>query len=231
MPAIDLTGQRFGRLIALNATEKRKRRSVVWRFECDCGSEVELAAGPVRAGVVSSCGCLRKEVGREKIERIAGLGAKATRTHGHSKGRCGRPTPTFTTWVNMIQRCTNPKHKNYGRYGGRGITVCERWLNSFETFLKDMGEKPAGVQIDRKDNNLGYEPGNCRWATPRQNINNREVTRRITLLGRTQTLEEWATELNVSHQAIAYRLNNGWSVEEALSMPFDYANGWNRGVR
>lgn len=152
-------------------------------------------------------------------------------THNHSRSNDGRPTKTFTAWVNMIQRCYNESHKSFHRYGGRGIKVCERWKDSFENFLEDMGESPDGLQLDRKDVDGDYEPDNCRWVTPKVNANNRGNNTLIEHDGRTQTVSEWAREIGISKQALLYRLNNGWSVSEALSMKLGHGNGWARGSR
>jgi hypothetical protein len=132
----------------------------------------------------------------------------------------------------MLQRCTNPKHKNWDRYGGRGIKVCDRWQNSFENFLADMGEKPfLKAQLDREDNEGNYEPGNCRWVSSAENVNNRFNTIMLDFDGRRQSLSEWSKEVGIGNKAIAYRLKAGWPVEEALTRPLAHSNGWLRGVR
>jgi hypothetical protein len=130
----------------------------------------------------------------------------------------------------MRLRCLKPSHKAYKDYGAKGIKICERWMK-FENFLADMGERPEGTTLDRKNGTKGYEPGNCRWATPTEQTNNLKTNRKITYDSRTQNIKEWAAELGCSHQAIAYRLNEGWSVEEAFTIPFDHGNGWYRGKR
>jgi hypothetical protein len=218
----DLTGQRFGRLVAVKMLPHRLRREVVWQFLCDCGTSVERPTGDIKRGNASSCGCLRRET-----SSVNGIGQKprllayneSTKTHGLTHSL------TYFIWGGMIQRCTNPNSKSYPRYGGRGITVCARWQSSFENFLADMGEKPdSALEIDREDNDGNYEPGNCRWVTTVVNANNRSSCRPITFNGPTQNIKEWATELGTSHAAIAYRLNNGWPVEEALTRPFSHGN-------
>lgn len=153
----NITGQRFGRLIALYDTGDRLHKSVVWLLKCDCGNTHKASMGNLRQGYVTSCGCLYKEIN----------GSWQT-THGMHLSK------TYRSWASMIQRCNNKNNSRYHRYGGRGITVCGSWLNSFENFLSDMGERPKGMTLDRYPNNDGnYESSNCRWATPAQQANNR----------------------------------------------------------
>jgi Fic family protein len=122
------------------------------------------------------------------------------------------------TWLCMHQRCNYPKHKSYVAYGGRGITICERW-NSFEHFYADMGEVPARKTLDRKDNNKGYSPENCRWASNHEQANNKRNNFKITGFGRKLTLIDWSRETGLSKATITYRLAKGMSPEVALSTP------------
>lgn len=221
-PSLDLSGLRFGRLIATERVRTAKGRTG-YTCVCDCGVQTVVGHAALANGKRRSCGCGKRDT--------AIALCKANKTHGHSSSNSGRPTPTFTAWVNMIQRCENPKHNSFDRYGGRGIKVCARW-KSFEAFLEDIGEKPPGLEIDREDNNGDYAPGNCRWVTRVENANNREANRALTLKGRTQNIKQWAAELGCSHQVIGYRLRNGWSVEEALTRSVIHGNnGWDRGSR
>ena len=155
----DIKNQRFGKLIALEYSHTEKGKSSTWICRCDCGriSKVELSS--LRSGNTQSCGCLR-------LERIA----KSNSTHGKSK------TSEYYAWDNMIQRCVNPNNPEYKNYGGRGISVCEEWRNSFELFLQDMGLKPKEkFSLDRIDNDKGYYKENCRWTNSfTQAINQRE---------------------------------------------------------
>ena len=142
----------------------------------------------------------------------------ANTTHGLSG------SPTMKTYEAMVRRCTLPRDKDYPDYGGRGIEVCTRWLNSFPAFVEDMGVRPAGMSIGRIDNEGNYEPNNCRWETYRQQNNNRRSTRRITFQGRTQSIAQWARELGTHRQTIRYRIENGWPLSAALTTPINHAN-------
>ncbi len=159
---IDLTGKRFGRLVA-----QAKDRSVTddearWRCRCDCGRETRVRSSSLRNGTSQSCGCLRQEL----------LCARPVK-HGHTTH--GKPTPEWDAWHSMKQRCLNPNHAAYANYGGRGISICQRWVEDFEAFLADVGLKPdPELTLDRIDNDGNYEPGNVRWATwSQQNSNQR----------------------------------------------------------
>lgn len=127
-------------------------------------------------------------------------------------------TPTYLAWINMRVRCSNPKQEGYQYYGGRGIRVCERWQQSFENFLADMGIRPDGMSIDRIDNDRNYEPGNCRWATRIEQENNKRSNRLITAFGKTQTVAQWTKEMGLENCVLIYgRLNAGWDAEKAIS--------------
>lgn len=224
--ATDLTGRKFGRLTATSWTGRRDRGALVWNFACDCGVSVERVGVEVVRGKVLSCGCYKTEINIRSLEQFARPARiKSGTTHGMSQTR------TFYIWSGMIQRCTNSKASGFEHYGGRGIKVCNRWLNSFEAFLADMGVQPVGLQIDRIDNDGDYEPGNCRWVTCQVNMQNRRVSRAITHDGRTLNIKQWAAEIGLSHQAIAYRLRSGWSVSDALTITADHGNGWKNGNR
>lgn len=158
MARLDLTGQRFGRVTALARAAASGGSNTRWRCLCDCGRRFTAQRGNLRRGVTLSCGCMRIE-----MQTI----------HGHASD--GDTSRTYVSWRHMIARCTNPRNDSYIDYGGRGIKVCEHW-RSFANFLADMGERPPGLTLDRFPNRDGnYEPGNCRWATPKEQIGNRRT--------------------------------------------------------
>jgi hypothetical protein len=138
--------------------------------------------------------------------------------HGHK--RRGRVSSTYSSWQNMVQRCTDPRAEEYPRYGGAGVTVHARW-QTFEGFLADMGERPPGTSLDRVDGTRGYEPGNCRWATPTEQSRNRRSNVRLTYQGKTLCVVEWAELLGVPQDRIRNRIRYGWPVERILSNPGD----------
>lgn len=132
----------------------------------------------------------------------------------------GRRDPTYVCWFSMKARCYNPRTINYADYGGRGITVCQRWRESFANFLADMGQRPAdGMELDRKDNNGNYTPANCRWVTAKVNARNRRSNRMLTYRGETHTMAEWAEIAGLPQRILKARMKLGWSVEEAISRP------------
>ena len=157
----DIQGHHFGRLHvksrAPNSAEGRAR----WICSCDCGATTTVLGTHLRSGRTVSCGCYHREVARGAV--LPGACRTAAYKHGHTKDRRG--SRTWVVWSSMRQRCSNPKVRNYDRYGGRGISVCSRW-QEFENFLSDMGEAPDGMTLDRIDPDGNYEPGNCRWVSP-----------------------------------------------------------------
>lgn len=197
-----LVGQKFGRLTAIAVDQNRKGNLIC---VCECGPELSVQLGNLRSGNTTSCGCLRNERLRA-----------STTTHGKYH------TPERRIWAGMLSRCDNPNVKGYPGYGGRGITVCERWRQDFLNFLADMGERPSDEHsIDRFPDQQGnYEPGNCRWATRKQQAQNRKSSVMVTFNGKTQTMRDWEDEFGLVRGMLYYRLRvAGWSIEEALTTP------------
>lgn len=145
----------------------------------------------------------------------APLGNKFAQIHGHAVH--GAQTPTYFSWQHMNDRCYNSNHAFYKDYGGRGISVCERWRKSFTNFLDDMGERPSKLHtIDRIDGNGNYEPDNCRWATRKEQARNRKTNRLIAFNGVTRTLAEWSELTGINREKISWRIDHGWPIEKAM---------------
>ena len=195
-PSRFVIGQKLGRLTGLVQTRPG------WAlYQCECKLAVERQTRHVLQGNTRSCGCLHKE-------RALGSPPK--------HGMYG--TPTYAVWNGMISRCTNPKHKAFKDYGGRGISVCERW-RTFKNFFLDMGCAPAGMTLDRQNNNLGYSKANCRWVSHEVQSNNTRANVLMALNGKTQNVTQWAKELGWSRNAIYDRLRLGWTHERTLTQP------------
>lgn len=196
----DLSGQVFGRLTVLCRAPNQGRQTM---FLCRCkctGAEVTVNANSLTRGLTTSCGCIRSEVLRV-----------IKRTHGATIGR--ERSRTYRCWTNMLTRIRNPKATNYHRYGGRGLQVCKRWL-SFENFLADMGPCPPGHSIERVNNNLGYVPGNCIWATDLVQQANRCNNVCLELHGEWAIQAEWARRFSMSSSKLSRRLQRGLTMAE-----------------
>lgn len=199
----DLTGQTFGRLTVLNLAGRRREYRVYWRCRCECGEVCDVYGGFLTKGKTRSCGCLyRSVVGKHGI------------THGKARTR------VYHSWLGMRSRCYNKRNKMYPTWGGRGITVCDRWRDSFENFYADMGEPPLGTSLDRIDNDGNYEPSNCRWATHKEQANNMRKTLILEIDGRRQPLTHWAKETGIDAKLIRNRIARlGWPITRDLFKP------------
>lgn len=181
-----------------------------WKCLCDCGNTSIVIGYRLKTAHTKSCGCIRHSVS-----------VAANTTHGQAVTETGRPSSEYYAWAHMLARCTNPKNKAYYRYGGAGITVCDRW-KKFENFFADMGAKPSSIHsLDRYPNQRGgYEPDNCRWATPKQQNNNRVVVPLYEYKGQFKTIPEWAEETGLSAKFLRQRIRKaGFSISEAIEIP------------
>lgn len=201
MRAHDLSGRRFGMLVAIKRGPRVQTGvHVKWFCVCDCGTLKSVDSNALLLGSTVSCGCKRARGNH--------------RTHEKSR------TPAYRSWASMMSRCFNPKSFGYRKWGGRGITVCKRWWR-FESFLADMGERPKGLTLDRKRVNGNYKPSNCRWATKKQQARNTRVNRHISFRGERLTVAEWAERTGIARDTLAARIELGWSVHRALTSPLD----------
>lgn len=185
-------GSVFGKLTVLGRSDMSRPGYERLRCMCECGVEAHPHIHNLRRGKTKSCGC----IARDPIVRRAVK-------HGLSN------TPTYISYRQMLARCLNPNAHAYKRYGGAGIYICERWIESFQNFLSDMGERPLGTSLDRIDNNGHYEPGNCRWATEIQQQRNRRSNKFVVVDGVRMTQAEAAEKLGVTQVAVCMRVKAG----------------------
>jgi len=188
----DEIGNVYGKLTVLELAEIRVE--AIWLCRCDCGQLTKVAGSDLRKGGTKSCGCGRKSQGG------------------------GYKTPEYTTWKEMKRRCYNPQFRWYHLYGGRGITICDRWRTSFVNFLADMGPRPfPEATVERVDNDGNYAPENCRWASRLEQGQNTRKVRLLTHNGKTLSIRGWARELGIRHCIILWRLKHKWPIEKVLS--------------
>lgn len=204
MRSSDMIGKRFGLLTVEADLGMRPGKRHFWLCLCDCGSRAEVRQSNL-GRYTNSCGCLNRTRPRAR--------------HGHSGD--DRRSLTYMSWSSMKQRCSNPASDSFASYGGRGITVCERWL-TFEHFLADMGERPPGTSLDRIDNASGYSPDNCRWASATEQLRNTTRNVMVEFRGELLTVSAWAEKLGLHPRTLAARLSRGWSTERALTTPTNH---------
>lgn len=195
---IELTGQRFGRLLVFDRAHKGVRGEIFWNCLCDCGNRVAVRGGHMMRGNSTSCGCLQRE--------------KST-LHGMTK------TPTFKSWESMKQRCLNPKAPDFKNYGGRGIRIHDSWIAEFANFLADMGVRPENTSLDRINVNGDYEPGNCRWATRSEQQQNRRISLVVEWNGKSRSVGEWASITGLDARIIYERIKAKWKIEDVMTKP------------
>lgn len=204
MRAKDLHNQRFGRLLVSRRVGRIIKANgspvILWACVCDCGTEVEVLSSYLLGNKRRSCGCLQRE---KRAEGRVTHGKSGTKTHG--------------VWAGMLSRCRNPNNQAFANYGGRGIGICDRWLE-FENFLADMGEAPDGKTIERVDNDGDYCPENCIWATREEQSRNRRSTIWITANGETLNATEWSRKLGGADMLVARRLRDGWDPQDAVAV-------------
>jgi len=201
----NLTGHRFN-YFTITADYERRTGGVFWRAICDCGNERWIVANRLITGRRKSCGCMRSALCAERATK-------------HGRGKAGSRSRAYRAWDAMKYRCHTPSSKSYARYGGRGITVCDRWRNSFEAFLDDMGEPPEGATLDRIDNSRGYNPDNCRWADAKEQARNRRSNRltaddamRIRQAPNSMRTADIARDIGVSATLVGYaRQGKTWA--------------------
>ena len=206
----EMVGKTFSRLTVTSRGNGRihgTRKRTTWICKCSCGKIVEIDDSSLckKKSATTSCGCYAKEVtSKVCIDRNL--------THGRSKDR------VYKIWFGIIRRCTDSTRKDFNRYGGRGIAICDRWLK-FENFLEDMGECPSGCSVERDRVNGNYEPSNCRWATTKEQANNKRSNKIFIVNGESLTLMQVSEKFNINYRRLQTRLVLGWSIEEAIKCP------------
>lgn len=215
-------GEKFNFLTIIGEIKEKVLMAVV---ECDCGTVKKIRKSRVVSGETKSCGCFARETARKTIElirekRVLTPEARArmggTTRYKPSHGMKG--SPEYVAWCSMINRCTNKRSTSYRTHGARGIKVCDRWVESFSNFFKDMGCRPSSMHsLDRIDNDGNYEPENCRWATPQQQQRNKRTSTVITHEGKSLTAAEWSEITGIKADTIASRKRRGWEDSKCVS--------------
>lgn len=208
--ALELTGQKFGRLTVVQRVENDKKGAACWLCKCDCGNEKVVQASQLKSGMTKSCGCLLREVSGARFF-VHGL----------------KHTRLYDVWSSIKARCFNLKNEHYKDYGGRGIKMCDEWKNDFKVFYNwsiangyNETAKKYECTIDRIDNNKDYAPDNCRWVTQKEQCNNKRNNHLITYNNETHTVMQWAEIIGIEYRILLNRINKyGWSIERAFITP------------
>ena len=203
---LDLKGQIFGRLTVLQQSKQKKYNCPAWVCRCQCGNKTLVRRSDLTRLKIQSCGCFRREVSTQR-QTIHGDAGK-------------HPSKLYNVWISMKKRCSNKNNKDYANYGGRGIKVCEQWLDfvPFKEWAKESDYR-EGLQIDRINNDGDYCPTNCRWVTPKENARNRRKTLWGTINGETKPLSEWCEIYKIAYRLVYARLSRGWDLLDALTKP------------
>lgn len=199
-----LKGKKFNKLTVLEFSHVSQKREACWKCQCECGNVCIATTTDLRKGHKKSCGCLKNEKSYRNSYK-----------HGLSK------TPLYSIWLSMKDRCLNENNKYFNNYGSRGITVCDEWKDDFMNFYNwaIANGYSDNLSIDRIDVNGNYEPSNCRWATKKEQQNNKRDNVLITYKGKTKTLQEWADETGISRNTLMKRKRSGWNDEDIVSKP------------
>lgn len=212
----NLIGERFGRLLVLDYVGKNNYNQLYYLCECVCGNQVKVLGHSLLNGRTKSCGCYRKERSKQESDKLKTINIKHN-LHNHK---------LYSIWHHMKDRCYNNNYKSYMIYGGRGIKVCDEWKNNFQAFYDwaiSNGYEDS-LTIDRINTDGNYEPSNCRWATYKQQQNNRRNNHYITYNGATHTLSQWSEILNINSKTLRSRLYMNWTIERAFTTPVKKRN-------
>ncbi len=200
---LNLTNKTFGRLTVLHRVQNDRHGKTRWMCNCTCGNNCEVGSRELQSGDCRSCGCFQVE-------------STVERSTKHGK----RYISEYKVWLGMRQRCTNPNDTSYPEYGGRGIKICYRWLESFENFYDDMGTRPSKKHSLNRINNDGhYEPDNCEWATDKTQANNKRNTKKLEYNGSLVPIQILCERFKISKATLQARLKLGWNLQEALTKP------------
>ncbi len=204
---IDRSGLRFGKLTIVEEVGLNRYKKSQWLCRCDCGNTCISLWNQLQSGLKESCGCYQKESARKRFT-----------THGESV-HSGNSTE-YSSWICMKTRCLNPNSEKYKIYGGRGIKICSRWVDSFENFLSDMGRKPTKKHsIERINNDGNYEPSNCKWGTDLEQANNKRLNIFIVIGGIRKTAAQWGRQMGFPKSFVTNRIKAGWNPIDAVNTP------------